>query len=71
MSEYQKYQLQWMIDHGFSLADLIQELDKLREESDPDESLESIFADWEFGYGFGSEIWACEAEWKECEGSCD
>ena len=68
MSEYQKYQLQWMIDHGFSLADLIQELDKLREESDPDESLESIFADWEFGYGFGSEIWACEAEWKECEG---
>ena len=42
MSEYQKYQLQWMIDHGFSLADLIQELDKLREESDPDESLESI-----------------------------
>ena len=68
MSEYQKYQLQWMIDHGFSLADLIQELDKLRDESDPDESLESIFADWEFGYGFGSEIWACEAEWKECEG---
>lgn len=62
MTEYQKYQLQWMINHGFSLKDLIQELDELREESDPDMSLESIFADWEFGYGFGSEIWACESE---------
>lgn len=69
ITEYQKYQLQWMIDHGFSLEDLIQELDKLREESDSDMSLESIFADWEYGYGFGSEIWVCEAEWEECEGS--
>ncbi len=68
MTEYQKYQLQWMIDHGFSLKNLIHELDKLREESDQDEDLESIFADWEYGYGFGSEIWACEAEWRECEG---
>ncbi len=57
-----------MIDHGFSLKNLIHELDKLREESDQDEDLESIFADWEYGYGFGSEIWGCEAEWRECEG---
>ena len=69
MTEYQKYQLQWMIDHGFSLKDLIHELDELREESDPDMSLESIFADWEYGYGFSSEIWVCESEWEECEGS--
>ena len=42
------------------------ELEKLREES-PDMSLPDIFADWEFGYGFGSEIWPCFEEFLDCE----
>ena len=67
--EYERFKLRWMFDHGFTLKNLIQELDKLREESDPDESLESIFSDWEFGYGFGSEIWPCFQEYLECEGA--
>ena len=67
--EYERFKLRWMLDHGFTLKDLIQELDKLREESDPDESLESIFADWEFNCGFGSEIWPCFQEYLECEGA--
>ena len=42
------------------------ELEKLREES-PDMSLPDIFADWESGYGFGSEIWPCFEEFLDCE----
>lgn len=30
-------------------------------------SLPDIFADWEFGYGFGSEIWPCFEEFLDCE----
>lgn len=65
---YERFKLQWMLDHGHTLKELVQELERLREESDPDMSLEAIFADWEFGYGFGSEIWPCFQEYLECEG---
>lgn len=37
MTEYQKYQLQWMIDHGYSLDDLIQELTNMQYD-DPEDS---------------------------------
>ena len=56
-----------MLDHNFTLADLIRGLDDLRRESDPSLSLETLFADWEFGYGFGSQIWPCFEEFLECE----
>lgn len=67
--KYEQFKLQWMIDHGYTLKDLIHELETMRQESDPDMSLESIFNDWEFGYGFGSEIWPCFGEYMECEGA--
>lgn len=38
----------------------------MREESDPDMTMHSLFADWEFGYGFGSEIWPCFEEFLSC-----
>ena len=57
-----------MLVHGYTLRDLIHELDELRKESDPDMTLESIFADWEFEYDFGSEIWPCFDEYMDCEG---
>lgn len=65
---YERFKLQWMLDHGHTLKELVQELERQREESDPDMNLETIFADWEFGYGFGSEIWPCFQEYLECEG---
>lgn len=64
---YERFKLQWMLDHGFTLKDLIHELSMVLDESDGDMSLEAIFEDWEFGYGFGSEIWPCFAEFLECE----
>ena len=74
MSEYEKYQLRWMISHGYSIRDLIQELTDMQY-SDPEDSdristpILELFDEWVADIGFSSEIWACEAEWKECEGS--
>ena len=64
---YEEYRLRWMLDHGHTLTEMIDELQMLREEGDPEQSLQSLFRDWEFGYGFGSEIWACFDEFLENE----
>ena len=63
---YEQFKLEWMLAHGYTLQDLVAELEKLREES-PDLSLPDIFADWEYGYGFSSEIWPCFDEFLDCE----
>lgn len=70
MDAYQKYQLEWMLSHGYSLQDLIQALTEYQYE-DPEDSdristpISAIFAEWEQDVGFNSEIWACKAEWAE------
>ena len=71
MTNYQKYQLQWMIDHGFSIQDLIQGLTDLQYD-DPEDSnqistpVSELFEQWEFGIGFASgSLWACEQEWRD------
>ena len=69
MDQYEKYKLQWMIDHGFSISDLIAELTE-EQYSDPEDSdaisrtVEEIFEDWERN----REIWTCRSEWEECNG---
>ena len=74
MNKYQKYQLQWMIDHGYSIQDLIRELTELQFE-DPEDSdristpISELFNEWEHDVGFGSNIWACEDEWRDVEGN--
>lgn len=74
MSEYEKYQLQWMIAHDHSLRSLIAELTEMQF-SDPEDSdristpVSELFDEWVSDVGFGSEIWVCEAEWRECEGA--
>lgn len=74
MSEYEKYQLQWMISHGYSLQALIAELKEIQLGDPEDEDristpVSKLFDEWVADVGFGSEIWACEAEWRECEGA--
>ena len=64
---YERFRLQWMLDHGRTLSELIGELQKLRDEGDPEMSLQALFRDWEFGYGFGSEIWPCYEEFLGSE----
>lgn len=73
MSDYEKFQLQWMIDHGHSLRELMEELQSLQYD-DPEDSdristpITELFAEWEADRGFGSEIWPCEEEYEDCEG---
>lgn len=72
MNEYQRYQLQWMLDHDISIQDLIQELTLCQKESDdPELTVQEIFDDWEMDCGFGGELWACEDEYNDCEGRCE
>ena len=72
MTNYEKFQLQWMIDHEHSLHELMEELQNLQYD-DPDDSdristqITELFDEWEHDRGFGSEIWPCEAEYETCE----
>ncbi len=65
MSDYERYQLEWMIDHGYSLRDFVKALDVV--DLDGLHSLEDAFDIWEFDYGFGGELYACEAEYNDTE----
>ncbi len=76
MTDYEKYQLQWMIDHGHSLGDLMKELSCAQEDYcnapageglNPNASVLDVFNEWEYNVGFRGEIWACENEWAETE----
>lgn len=72
MSDYEKFQLQWMIDHGHSLRELMEELQSIQYD-DPEDSdqistpITELFAEWEADRGFDSEIWPCEAEYESSE----
>ena len=64
---YERFKLQWMIDHGFTLSDLIACMEDIVCEDLSDSkvctSLQSLFADWEYGVGFaGGSIWPCFEE---------
>ena len=76
MKKYEMYILQWMLNHGYSLSDLIWELREFQCE-DPEDSdrismpLDELFELWVQERGFGGEIWACYEEWLENEGAED
>ncbi len=74
MSNYDRYQLQWMISHGYSLRNLIEELTKIQQYDSEYGArisipISELYDEWVADVGFGSEIWACEAEWREYEGA--
>ena len=69
MTPYQKYQMQWMIDHEKSIQDLILALDTHRLDCDPTDDLVEVFWSWENDAGFNGELWASYNEWRDCEGS--
>ena len=72
---YEQYKLQWLIDHGYTLNDIINQLQELYDnpyfDEDNDSNLISnLFDMWEDEFGFpGAEIWACYDEWlkNDCE----
>lgn len=65
--EYQAYRLNWMIEHGFSIDDLIRELQTHQENFDSFVGVKDLFADWEYNSGFSGELWPCYDEFVDCE----
>lgn len=69
LDEYGRYQLQWMMGHGFSLHDLVGELasaqSDLEEATGANVSVREAFAAWERDRGFSGELWACREEFAE------
>ena len=76
MTNYEKYQLQWMIDHNVSLDDLIEEMqdvvtDDIRywDTLHPYDVIQDSFSAVIYGNGFaGGQMFASEEEWKTEEG---
>lgn len=75
LTGYEKYQLEWMIEHGYSLERLMECLEEVRmsleNSTDGIASIEDIFDIWEDEKGFNSEIWVCEGEWEMNEALSD
>lgn len=63
LTDYERYQLEWMIDHGHSLKEFVQGLDLV--DRDGIDSLEDAYAIWENDYGFTGEVFSNEREFKE------
>lgn len=63
LTDYERYQLEWMIEHGHSLKEFVQGLDRV--DLDGIDSLEEAYAIWENDYGFGGEVFSNERKFKE------
>lgn len=73
ISDYEKYQLEWLIAHGYSITDLIRELDSyIRNNYTSRElnntTLVNLFDEWETDVGFCGEIFVCENEFQDWGG---
>lgn len=73
LTDYERYQLEWMIEHGHSLKELMEELTLYQNELEltPGVNLtvHEVFNEWVDDHGFGGEVFASEAEWREAEGN--
>ena len=65
---YEGFQLIWMQTHGYSMQDLISQLEAVRQDLlDEDASIQTVFEYWEDNVGFGGEIWPCFDEYLDNE----
>jgi hypothetical protein len=63
---YEKYKLNWMMEHGYTIVDLFECVGKHLID-DPDWSLADAYDEWELSDGFHGEIWCCFEEFLDCE----
>lgn len=57
MDAYELYRLRWMIDHGWSLTDVVEGVFETYREAEGALTVEEAFAEWEYSRGFpGGEI---------------
>lgn len=69
---YEKYKLEWMVEHSVTVDELMRELDNYRIEceqnGDEFDSITQLMDSWEAdSNGFDGEIWACYDEWQDNE----
>ena len=64
---YQKYQLNWMLDHGYSLDDLVKKMTDVFTAYDDFFSPQSCYNLFLSDFGFGGELFASYQEFLECE----
>lgn len=66
---YAKYQLEWMINRGYSIKNLICCLDNIKDEYEESDgvvyidTISDLYNEWVCEYGFNGEIWSCYDEW--------
>ena len=72
LKDYEKYKLQWMLEHGYTLSDLLEKLAKIiNEEMNVSNGSAHIYIDeafeiFEKEQGFkDSEIWDSKEEWEK------
>lgn len=61
LTDYERYQLEWMIEHGHSLKEFVQGLALV--DLDGIGSLWDAYVIWENDYGFGGEVFSNEEEY--------
>lgn len=72
LTGYERFQLQWMMDHGYSLKALMDAIHEFwSDPCVPNDTIPELFREWEQDVGFGSEIWPCEAEYLASAESAD
>lgn len=68
LTAYERYQLEWMIEHGHSLGELMSRMSILQWDyevaPDYNKTVGELFDIWRRDSGFGGEIFASEAEWR-------
>lgn len=70
---YEKYQLEWLIEHGYSLDDLIEKLQQTFEmlyvEKEENEviNIRDTYEIWHDSFGFNQNLFASKDEWENNE----
>lgn len=68
---FERFRLQWMLDHGYTLTDLVECMEIMIHEDAQDglrTKLSELFDRWEFGVGFaGGDVWPCYDEYLQNE----
>ena len=63
---YNKYQLDWMKQHNFSLSELMTVLTEIQDE-DLSVSVDELFDEFEFTIGFRGVVWSSYSEFLDNE----
>lgn len=67
LSEYEKYQLTWLIENEYSLDDIFSLLSDVMDSDgyeDDDKNIMNLYEIWEDEIGLSHSVWVCEYQWN-------